>query len=93
MNIALDYDDTYTADPELWDDFCRMASDRGHHVYVVTCRPEKLSPLKEDLYVPMYSEDVFCTNHKAKRPFMEEEGINIDIWIDDSPEYIVEDRE
>ena len=38
MLIALDYDETYTADPVLWDRFIGDANDHGHTVWIVTAR-------------------------------------------------------
>ena len=38
MKIALDYDDTYTQDPELWLRFVKDALERNHDVRVVTMR-------------------------------------------------------
>ena len=40
--IGLDYDGTYTVDPDLWLRFVRQAKDRGHEVICVTMRyPEE----------------------------------------------------
>jgi len=40
MQIALDYDDTYTKDPSLWVKFIDNARDNGHTVVIVTARPD-----------------------------------------------------
>jgi len=36
--FGLDFDDTFTADPELWAMFIREAQAKGHRVYCVTAR-------------------------------------------------------
>ena len=90
MNISLDYDDTYTRDPVLWNSFIESCINRGHIVYCVTARA---------LYE---SDDVFETiakligrnkcifvNHASKRDFMKRVGIQIDVWIDDNVDSIV----
>jgi len=36
MKLSIDYDDTYTKDPILWDLFAQNAITRGHTVYCVS---------------------------------------------------------
>ena len=79
MIIALDYDKTYTVDPELWISFIETAQSRGHDVKIVTMRyPEETID-----NVPC---DVVYTSRQAKR-----KCFSADIWIDDSPHWIFED--
>ncbi len=88
MNIALDYDDTFTADPGLWFEFIRNAQSRGHNIYVVTYRHESLGWDVRAVFDPMNIPIIF-TNHNQKRPFIQARNIRIDVWIDDAPERIV----
>jgi|688.fasta_scaffold278122_2 hypothetical protein len=79
MQIALDYDKTYTADPELWEKFIGLAQARNHSVCVVTMR----YPYEniKGLTVP-----VVYTSREAKvKHFI------ADVWIDDSPNWIYQD--
>lgn len=88
MNIAIDYDDTYTADPVLWDCFIPVAMLQGHTVFIVTCRVDD-SHNRECVRVPgIPAHRHNFTGHAAKRWFMEQKGIHIDVWIDDRPETI-----
>lgn len=92
MNISLDYDDTYTRDPALWDAFIEQARKQGHKVFCVTMRYPHWSeskPVFESLTGKV--DDFFFTGRKAKRPFMYQQRINIDVWIDDQPNWIVTD--
>lgn len=80
MRIALDYDDTYTNDSELWHLFVGMAISRGHSVAFVTSRREDFENTDvltdaRTLGIPV----VFC-GHKAKA-----DCYKADVWIDDSP--------
>ena len=85
MKIALDYDFTYTLDSEFWNDFIANAKKYGHEVICVTMRYGK----EEDVVdMPIR---VIYTGRKAKRPFLEAMNIRIDIWIDDSPDWIIND--
>ena len=88
MIFALDFDGTYTADPELWDQWVRLCRRRGHRVYVVTMRypseavPDELAELVDR---------VIYTGRRAKKQLLDSRGILIDIWIDDRPEFLFED--
>lgn len=87
MNIAIDYDNTYTADPELFDSFIALAKARKHRVWIVSARrntPEN----REIVNVP----DVLTvlTGLAAKQWYMEQCGVRVDIWIDDDPKVITQ---
>lgn len=79
--IAVDYDNTYSDDPELFELFIKAAQERGHLVFIVTARAESQP-------VPVKSCEVFYTDGANKAPFMREHGLDIDIWVDDWPELI-----
>lgn len=82
--IAIDYDDTWTDDPELFAEFSKLAQSRGHEVICVTARgPEQgLNELR--LPIPVYG-----TSGAPKREYMNtRHGMWVDIWIDDMPEII-----
>lgn len=87
--IALDFDQTFTADEDLWRHFIESAQSRGHKVIVVTARRGKFLDERSSVTdrlpdgVPVYfSYDV------PKGQYMRQHGIDPDIWIDDTPEGI-----
>lgn len=88
LTFALDFDDTFTADPELWAAFIRQAKDRGHHFFCVTARRQSESNV--DLINAAFDQwqcqmpIIFCNLH-SKVTTMEKRGIRVDIWIDDAP--------
>ena len=84
-NIALDYDKTYTADPDLWDAFIILALSRGHKVNIVTMRRWHDEAI-DDMPV-----NVIYTSRAAKVPFLESIGQPHDIFIDDSPYWLLND--
>ena len=88
MKIALDFDQCYTEDYELWDAFIKAAEERGHLVYIVTARYEHEALPS----IPVPAERIMYTCRKAKRWFMTGRGIEIDIWIDDAPDFILKDH-
>lgn len=90
MNLALDYDGTYSRDPEGWDQFIDLMQMREHNVYLVTMRTRSES---QEIYERLQNkvDGIFCTARKAKRSFMYAAGIDINVWIDDEPGWILTD--
>lgn len=92
MRIALDYDHTFTRDPKAWTDFIHLMQREEHTVYCVTMRHPTGEEHKEVQQTLGHLVDgLFCTGRKAKRQFMADRGITIDVWVDDMPETIMED--
>jgi hypothetical protein len=86
MIIAIDYDNTYTADPNLWNNFVTTALEIGHTVICVTARPEIMGQVVLDSIgklVPF----VFAGG-EWKREVALKRGYKVDVWIDDMTEYI-----
>lgn len=86
MLLALDYDGTYTADPDLWLPFVRRALARGHNVICVTMRyAHEGATMDEGLkgIIPVY-----FTDRQAKIPFLAAMGIYPNIWIDNNPVWL-----
>jgi hypothetical protein len=88
MNIALDFDDTYTRDPIFWDQFIQMSMDRGHDIRIVTFRKSTMTDPALDWLAKQIP--VIFTEYQQKRSFCDKYGFLVDVWIDDSPEFIVE---
>lgn len=91
MRIALDFDQTYTLDPEVWDNVIAGFHLFNHEVMIVTVRhpywdAHPFLDVLQDAGVR-----VIYTDGKAKKKYCEELGINIDVWIDDRPQTILGD--
>lgn len=95
MRIGLDYDDTFTRDPQGWANFVNMMYSRGHLVYIVTWRtPEESKEVACDMqYWKVNDVGIYSTSRKAKEKFMFEQGVCIDVWIDDNPRAILHTME
>jgi hypothetical protein len=89
ITIGLDYDDTYTADPGLWDAFIKLARKRGHSVVCVSCRPETEENMAE-MNIPGVL--TYLTSMSPKEWFMREQCIQVDVWIDDHPDCVKNGR-
>ena len=89
MVIALDYDDTYTLDPEFWDEFVDIAHHAHHEVLIVTARPWAEVHLADIRATQGLLElPIYATGLMGKRAYMNSIGVNVDVWIDDLPEWI-----
>jgi hypothetical protein len=81
--LALDYDDTFTADPILWEHFINKVKERGHSVTFVTSRGYHHSndynaDIKQDAK-RLNIDIVFCFGESKAAKF------KADVWIDDTP--------
>lgn len=88
MIFSLDYDGTYTADPELWLNFVKQAQERGHTIVCITMRYPY-----ENVMDPRLTElvNVVYTSRKAKKQEAKMQGVVPNIWIDDNPDWLYED--
>ena len=88
MLIAIDFDDTLTADPVMFRTLIAVVESFGHRTICVTARRDTSENrewvsdwLKEhgiDLYVH-YTAGASKVDHMARI------GVKVDIWIDDDP--------
>lgn len=87
---SFDFDNTITRDPVGMLAMMEFLEKRGHTVYVVTARHADVAP--EDLdFLRDKGYKVFTTGLRAKRKYMLEQGIEIDVWVDDSPGAVYQD--
>ena len=86
MIIAIDYDNTYTMDPALWDNFITTAKEIGHTVICVTARPEIMGQVVINSVGKLVQ--VVFAGGEWNREMDLKSGYKVDVWIDDMPEYI-----
>ena len=84
QTFAIDYDGTYAADTALWGSFIATALSCGHRVLICTGRafPPTETP---------HGIEVHCTAGQAKRDYLADLGISVDVWIDDDPASVITD--
>ena len=81
MLLGLDYDGTYTLDPDCWDQVIELFKKKEHEVVLVTLRyspPEDRVPKTR----------IICTSRMAKEKFCLSIGLKVDVWSDDTPFFI-----
>jgi hypothetical protein len=83
-NIALDYDETASTNIQFWKNFVVMAHSQNYDVYIVTARYENnIEEIKR--HFDGVVRGIIATGHLAKKQFCLDMGLEIDIFIDDSP--------
>jgi len=88
MLFALDYDGTFSAAPDLFREFRKLAERFGHRVVVVTGRSDegRWGDEVREVVGPA-TPIVFCAG-RWKRAAAEAAGYQVDVWVDDNPEYV-----
>ena len=86
--IALDYDRTANSHVPFWRQFVHQAHDAGYDVIIVTMRATNEIEEIRELF-GKYVRQIIATGYRAKREFCERLRINVAIWIDDAPQYIL----
>ncbi|KKM71261.1 hypothetical protein LCGC14_1432440 [marine sediment metagenome] len=88
LTIAIDFDDTFSADPDLWREFVGVATGRryGHKCILVTNRPEAMgNDVRAEVGDLM---PIVFAGRLSKKEAAARAGYSVDIWIDDNPEYV-----
>ncbi len=90
--VLIDFDDTFSLDPELFKKIWLLLEQSGFKVMCCTAR-SKEDVDNQDIYQHIKKENVlFCEGYQ-KREFLESEfkitSKDIAFWIDDFPESIV----
>jgi len=83
--FGIDFDDTITKAPALFEELINLLKRHGCEVYIVTARERGAYCEALRKFEPLVDGVIFCSN-KAKQDVAE-----IDIWIDDFPLAITHD--
>jgi hypothetical protein len=92
MRFGLDYDDTFTAAPDLWRRIIDLMIESGHEVIIVTARFPDFGNKEEISEATGLSKGkIFCTSHSPKKWYMHTSYPDFmpDVWIDDNPNAII----
>ncbi len=93
MTISIDFDETFSKDPVMWGEFAMKADAEGNTVYMITRRedtPENQAFIKETIgeHNHAFTGVLLIGEGMQKADAAKAAGINVDVWIDDSPETI-----
>ncbi len=89
MIIAIDYDNTFTRDPDFWSRFVVSGRAADHTFVMVTGRVAAGLMGREVLEATRaLALPVVFAGSQWKRDAARDRGWLPDVWIDDSPEYV-----
>jgi hypothetical protein len=88
LTIAIDFDNTFTADVEAWSAVIRELQRHGHQVICVSARHNDVGHRQELTTALPKGVPVLLSMSEPKRQYATRQGFAVDIWIDDIPEAI-----
>lgn len=80
--ISIDYDHTYTADPDFWDAVIEMAKLHGHDFICITNRPWVPNTTQTERVPDI---PIIAAADQLKQDAAALAGYKVNIWIDDTP--------
>lgn len=89
MLIALDYDFTFTLDPDFWCKVVKLGEARGHKFICITGRADPPDFTRE----PPIPMRVVCAGGEPKYRVAVRAGFAVDVWVDDTPGSIEPSKE
>lgn len=92
MKIGIDYDNTFSEDPEMFRKFIDLLQEYGHEAVIVTQRPSTVwnKDLEEDIQDKI---EVVYAGEGWKCHAAVNAGHSIDVWMDDNPQCVAEPPE
>ena len=90
VKVALDFDETYTADPATWQKLVETMKTSGWDVRIVTFRDDNGGYNNHDIKAAAGAMelDIIFTAGKQKKPHCASVGFVPNFWIDDLPHLI-----
>lgn len=101
MNIAIDFDDTITADGKCFVNIIKEFQKAGHTIYIVSSRRNTMDNYRyiEHFLLKHLSENdsisevgILLCYDEPKQMFVRRNKIDISIWIDNDPNSITKGR-
>lgn len=83
-NIAIDFDNTITEDPDFYKELITQYRHGGWNPIICTLR-EDTEDDREEMARKLPDNDItiYFTNGTLKQTFMQNKGVNVCLWIDD----------
>lgn len=88
LNIAVDFDGTFTANTSMFCQLVGMMKKYGADVRIVTFRFENANNADIEKWSEALNIPAIYTDGKQKDAVCAALGFKVDIWIDDSPVFI-----
>lgn len=89
--VAVDFDQVISDNHQGWLQILYLFKQIGYEVIVVTYRSPRKDAFELD-FLEKAGYTIYFTNHVAKKDYLYNKGIYVDIWIDDHPLSILENN-
>lgn len=93
ITFGIDFDQTFSADPELFHILLDSLLARGHKAVIVTSRMGLRGDVVEIEWVTKKRIPIVFAAFGFKRTAAELNGYKIDVWMDDHPEHIIDPKD
>ncbi len=90
MLFAIDYDNTWSADPALFKKITNDLKKAGHRCVCITARSKDTDQNLLENSIGKHMK-IYYANGEAKKKYAEKKGLSVHIWIDDNPGNITSD--
>jgi low affinity Fe/Cu permease len=88
----IDYHDTYTLDPKMWNVIIELLYLRKNEVVCISHDGvDALEEIQDSIGKVIGKENCYMTDGQAKMDWAKANGIDVDVWIDNNPIHIVQD--
>lgn len=85
MQIAVDFDGTFTEDPMAWAAIINIMQRAGHSVVCITSRRDTPAARRDMSLVLPHSVPVYFAYGMTKQACAEMHGLTVTVWVDDCP--------
>lgn len=86
--FVLDYDQTFTVDPDMWVEVSEIIKKRGFKVIGATAR-NKYEQITDQRYFDVCDSVIYCSGNAKQKVLQNFHFPEQIVWIDDAPTYIV----
>jgi len=92
LTFGIDFDQTFSSDPELFHLILDGILARGHKAVIVTSRAGMRGDVLEIEYVTKKRLPIVFAFGGFKETAAEAHGYKIDVWMDDNPHHIIDPK-
>jgi len=89
LTISFDFDGTFAADPDTWKAVVVMLQQAGHTCVLCTNRPPEWGEEVRKLVAGCMP--IVFAGMGSKYNMMIKAGYRVDVWIDDMPDYVMQE--
>lgn len=86
--FVLDYDNTFSINPDMWVQLVKVINTSGYRVIGATAR-NRYEAIKDTRYLNVCDVVVYCAGNSKQKVLQNLHIGDSIIWIDDDPQYIV----